>query len=364
VAAVKQRGTRTGVAGRVLRTDREHLFLMALHSWGEPLLNKHVPSFVRKAKAREIEVHTHTNLSLRLADEWVDELVGSGLDILFASVDGFSQEAYERFRVGGDVELVKENLRRLAAARDRLGVPTVIVYKFLVFRWNEHEVAEARRFSEEHGLHFEAQDAAIPDASWLPSHREGEQPFLSAADVEDLDRQWAAAGHPDYWKDHERHAYWIPVQPGNRWIPTDGPQTGSFCGWLYSTPVTQPGGHVTPCCVTSKAHDRFGRVVPGETSLQDVWNGAPYRKSRAAFTGAEPADLQGTDTVCTRCYFPDPLKQLYNNNDFKVIGQYQHVLGGADPVLDQAFQLLASGEAEDNRRRYVEFFEANLVGRV
>lgn len=341
----------------------EHLFLMELHSWGEPLLNKQLPSFVRKARAKGIETHMHTNLSLPLSDERIEDLLCAGLDFLFASVDGFSQAAYERFRVGGNVELVKSNLERLAKTRDRLGLETHIIYKFLIFAWNEHEVPDAMRFAANLGIDFQPQDASVPDASWLPNRRRGEKPFLSEADVGVLDQQWAAAGSPRYWKKHERHAYWMPLDPGNKWIPTDGPQVDSFCGWHYGVAVIQPGGDVAPCCITPKASDRFGRVVPGRVGFEEIWNNDLYRKSRAAFAGEDAPDLAQADTVCTRCYFPDAFKQVFSHNDFKVVGQFVNLFRGTDSKLERAFELIAAGEGNAERRRFVAFFKENLMER-
>ena len=99
----------------------EYLFLIMFYNYGEPLLNKNLPDFIRKAAARNIETEVHTNLSLPLSDQQVEELLGSGLNYLNASIDGFSQETYQIHRVGGNLDLVKRNLERLVATRDRLG---------------------------------------------------------------------------------------------------------------------------------------------------------------------------------------------------------------------------------------------------
>ncbi len=339
----------------------EYLFLIAFHSWGEPLLNEWASSFVRKAKANHIETHMHTNLSLPLSDERLEGLLEAGLDFLFASVDGFTQENYEKFRIGGNLELVKSNLENAARIRDRLGLKTRIIYKFLVFRWNEHEVDAARSYAQDLGIIFQTDDASVPDASWLPSYRNSEKPFLSEDDVNNLNQQWAAAGKPDYWRDYEKHAYWVPVHPGNDWIPVRGPEVGSYCGWHYGVAVIEPGGHVSPCCMTPKEADRLGTVVPGKTRFADVWNGDLYKKSRAAFAGTAVPDLEHADTVCTRCYFPDSLKHVYSHNDFKVFEQFFQTFRGSNPVLEQAFHILSNLKSGEDRIRFAEFFEANLM---
>jgi MoaA/NifB/PqqE/SkfB family radical SAM enzyme len=344
----------------VLAEIGEYLFLLELHSWGEPLLNKHATSYVRTAMALNVEVHMHTNLSLPLADERIDDLASCGLDCLFASVDGFSQEAYEKFRIGGNVDLVKENLKRLAEARSRLGVEMEIVYKFLVFRWNEHEIPAARRFAEDLGLRFLLQDACINDDSWLPSHRENEAPFLSASDIEALDRRWAAAGQRGYLREHEKHPVWLPLAADHNWVPADGSRAESFCGWHYSTTVIQPRGHVAPCCFAAKNEDRFGQIIPSEALLSEAWNGPRYRRARAAFADAVLDAPDDADSLCVRCVFPEPLRHVLSYNDGKVAKQFSHLFGNQLPTLTRAFELLSKAETAADRASFVRYFDETL----
>ncbi|CAA0098053.1 Uncharacterised protein [Halioglobus japonicus] len=340
----------------------DYLFLIDFHSWGEPLLNVHTPEFIRKANAHKIETVMHTNLSLKLTEQQIEDVLTAGLDLLVASVDGFSQEAYERFRVGGDLNLVKENLIKAARIRDRLGLNNAIIYKFLVFSWNEEEIGAAQQFCDEHGLIFLRQDGMVPDAEWLPSYRKDELPFISVEDVEVLDKQWEQAGQPGYWKEHEKHAYWMPIATDLNWIPTHGPQVDTFCGWHYSVAVIQPGGQLTPCCITAKESDRYGTVIPGEVGLGDVWNNENYRKSRAVFSGENIEGLEDIDTVCCRCYYPDALKHSQSNNDSKIIGQFLNVFESSHPQYAEAFKLLSNGEGRSVRERYVALFEEQLAG--
>src|SRR5262245_25364682 len=111
----------------------EYLFFVMFYNWGEPLLNRELPAYVRRAKALEIATEIHTNLSLRLSDRYLEDLLTSGLDILAASVDGFSQDTYQIYRRGGNLALVRSNLERLVALRQKLGVKTEIIWNILVF---------------------------------------------------------------------------------------------------------------------------------------------------------------------------------------------------------------------------------------
>ena len=130
---------------RLLDETGEYLFLILLYNFGEPLLNPELPRLIRRAKAQNIETDINTNLSLRLSDQQIEELLASGVDYICASIDGFSQETYQVHRVWGDFELVKSTLERLVRARDRMGLNTSISYNMLVFSFNEQEVQEPGR---------------------------------------------------------------------------------------------------------------------------------------------------------------------------------------------------------------------------
>ena len=156
----------------------EYLFLIMLYNWGEPLLNRHLPAFIRKAKEYQICIEIHTNLSLRMDDARLENLLSSGVDVIAASLDGFTQETYQTYRRGGNFELAKTNIERLAAMRDRLGLKTEIVWNFLVFRFNEYEIDAVRRYCDQIGITFNRRDAFITNPDWLPSYRQNEAEAL------------------------------------------------------------------------------------------------------------------------------------------------------------------------------------------
>jgi MoaA/NifB/PqqE/SkfB family radical SAM enzyme len=312
----------------------EYLFLIMFYNYGEPLLNKHLPEFIRKAAARDIETEVHTNLSLPLTDQQIDDVMASGLDYLNASIDGFSQESYQVHRVGGNLDLVKRNLERLVAARDRLAARTIITFKMLVFRHNEHEIPAARKYCEDLGIRFLYGEAFIDNPDWLPSYRAAEQPYFSSSDIQARVSEWDAAGQPDYFGEHEKRPYWSLFPKARE---ADYP---SFCNWHYGFSVVTAGGPVAPCCAASKERDDFGTVVPGEVRFADVWNSDRLRKSRASFAGKSADGLDQVDSVCLRCYFPKFVQQIYTVHDTKVIAAFYRQFKGTEPLLKTAFDLL------------------------
>ena len=312
----------------------EYLFLINFYNYGEPLLNKSLPSFIRRASAFDIDTEIHTNLSLPLSDAFIEELLTSGLGHLQASIDGFSQETYERHRVGGDLSLVKRNLERFVAARDRLGLSTDISYNFLVFSFNEHEMYAARAWAQKLGIHFNDRDAFVDDPGWLPSYRRHEKALPIPESIrfkDEVQEGWSP----------------MPVLDESRCPPA--------CGWHHGFSVITAGGAVSPCCAVAKDRDDFGVVVPGRTRFADVWNNDRFRVSRASFAGTEIAGLESLETICTKCPYPAFLQHLYAIYDAQIMVEFANRFAGADPVVERAFDLLSRTRAgiplDDLRRQ-------------
>jgi MoaA/NifB/PqqE/SkfB family radical SAM enzyme len=302
----------------------EYLFLINFYNYGEPLLNKSLPRFIRRASALDIDTEIHTNLSLPLSDAFIEELLTSGLGHLQASIDGFSQETYERHRVGGDLGLVKRNLERIVAARTRLALSTHISYNFLVFSFNEHELYAARAWAEQLGIDFNDRDAFVDDAGWLPSYRRHEKAVPIPESIrfkDDVDEGWSP----------------MPVLDEARCPPA--------CGWHHGFSVVTAGGAVSPCCAVAKDRDDFGVVVPGSTRFADVWNNDKFRASRASFAGTRIAGLESLETICTKCPYPAFLQHLYAVYDAQILVQFAERFSGTDPALERGFDLLSRTRA-------------------
>jgi len=346
----------------------EYLFLIVFYNFGEPLLNKDLPGLIRKAKAYGIETDINTNLSLPLSDERIEDLLTSGLDYLYVSIDGFSQETYQIHRVGGNIELVKRNLERIVKARNRLGLSTSITYNFLVFSFNEHEAPAAQRYSEELGIHFNRRDAFIHDPTWLPAYRKHEKPWIVPEEV---------ALPPAF--SHQKDGVNVAWSP----LPDVKESKPPRCSWHYGFSAVSAGGKVSPCCAVPGENNDFGAFIPERMSFAEIWNNELFRRSRADFAGRSVDGLK--ETVCSRCPVPRFIHHLYSLHDYKVIAQADKVLNSSDPLLARAFNLFSQSryglpvadlfpngfdrpkqffgtEEESEIRRFVDFYRQNLAG--
>lgn len=133
----------------------DYLLHLIFWNWGEPFLN---PDFIRMiayAKAKNIIVHTSTNGNVPLNEAKALALVDSGLDSLVVAVDGASQEVYAKYRQGGRLDRVIENIETILRARRIRGVMTPrINMRFVVMIHNETEIAAAREIARSLGVDY------------------------------------------------------------------------------------------------------------------------------------------------------------------------------------------------------------------
>jgi len=261
----------------------DYLFDIELYNWGEPLLNKQTPEFIRYAKSKDIKVVVHTNLSVHLSDEYIRNLVRSGLDKLIASVDGATQETYEKYRRGGDLSLVRNNMERIQAEKRALGFKTPeIIWKFLVFKHNEHEMATARTTYKDWGA-----DGVIISPPMIDFHMLEEGFAYSSIPIPELAPPSKCQAQPRNVTGHKRR----PPR----------------CSFLYEALTLNADGSVSPCCCISDENDDFAKYSPPD-GFFSAWNCDKFKTARSLFSKPEilwprkdKPDNNGVINVCQRC---------------------------------------------------------------
>ena len=242
--------------------------------WGEPFLNKDLLAMVRYAKERyrQIRIVISSNLNIpHCSKEKVKEIVQSGLDHLIMSVDGATQSVYEQYRVGGNLSDVLRTMRWFAESKQalRMRAPT-LVWNYLVFRHNEHEVEMARRMAAEIGVEFTASPMRTDC---------GEEIFLPMEER------------------LKRDGMWIPENPiYSQYSHEALSRRINDCTKPWKTVAINWDGYVVPCgSIYDCRTYNYGNIF--EQSFTDIWNGAPYRAARRALASRQT----GTGTVCETC---------------------------------------------------------------
>jgi MoaA/NifB/PqqE/SkfB family radical SAM enzyme len=144
---------------------------VGLYNWTEPLLHPELPSLVRAVKSRDLVCGVSSNLNVLREP---DALLAEHPDYFRISLSGFTQEIYARGHREGDIEIVKENMRRLAAAHDRVRSKTRIEVFYHRYRDNAHELAPMRDFAESLGFAFTSTLAYVTTVEKLIAIAQGE----------------------------------------------------------------------------------------------------------------------------------------------------------------------------------------------
>ncbi len=122
-----------------------------LYFQGEPTLHKDFAEMARYAHEKGIFTATSTN-GHYLDTQTSERIVASGIDKIIVSLDGYDQETYSSYRVGGDFAQVVTGIRTLADAKRRLNSQTPIIEaQTLVTKINEKGLDAVRKIALEAG---------------------------------------------------------------------------------------------------------------------------------------------------------------------------------------------------------------------
>ena len=88
------------------------LWYLIFYFQGEPYLNVSFLEMVKYASSKNIYTATSTNAHY-LTEENAKKTIESGLDRLIISIDGTTQETYEQYRVGGQLNKVIEGTKNI-----------------------------------------------------------------------------------------------------------------------------------------------------------------------------------------------------------------------------------------------------------
>jgi radical SAM protein with 4Fe4S-binding SPASM domain len=137
---------------RIINETRKYVTYLNLYFQGEPLLHPQIKDFIQKAADNLIYTTLSTNAQL-LDEQTCKTVTESGLSRIVISLDGFSQEVYETYRRGGNVQNVKNGILSLTKARKEANSPTpIIIVQILAFNHNKHEIPTIRQWCKEAGV--------------------------------------------------------------------------------------------------------------------------------------------------------------------------------------------------------------------
>jgi len=105
---------------RVLNETRDFIIHIQFYFQGEPLIHPNITDYINTVHRNKIYTSLSTNAHF-IPAELAEKLVLSGLDEIIISMDGTTQETYEKYRIEGDINKVREGIKNLVEAKMKLG---------------------------------------------------------------------------------------------------------------------------------------------------------------------------------------------------------------------------------------------------
>lgn len=131
---------------------------VGLYNWTEPLLHPRLSELVRIVRSHEVPCSISTNLSVKKS---FDDVLESNPEAMYISLSGFTQSVYERTHKGGDIELVKRNMKKLALANSKCGDKTHITVMFHRYQGNQEDELLMKNFAQSLGFSFQTDYARM-----------------------------------------------------------------------------------------------------------------------------------------------------------------------------------------------------------
>jgi MoaA/NifB/PqqE/SkfB family radical SAM enzyme len=127
-----------------------------ISNYGEVFLNPHLLRILEYAHRKGVSITLENGVNLNHAKEAALEgLVSYRVKIVTCSIDGASPETYRIYRVRGDFDAVIGNIERINVHKRAQGSDLPhLVWQFVVFGHNEHEIPIARDMAERLGMKF------------------------------------------------------------------------------------------------------------------------------------------------------------------------------------------------------------------
>lgn len=226
---------------------KKNALRISYYIFGEPLVNPHIENIIRTASSDNIYTYFCSNFTLASNDK-IERLIDAGLGEVSVPLDGWTQEQYEKYRVGGKVDNVKNGISHLM------------------------------QFKKENNLRW---------------------PLLKVNTItfdhykEDMDKI------QDFCLEQNVDSY--VVKPNLEYVPCNsGARPYSECFWLWYTMLIDTDGTVYPCLGQQRQKKNYyGNLLTDD--LEDIWNGEKYVKMRSFLTSKNKESYCAEDVPCINC---------------------------------------------------------------
>ncbi len=232
---------------------------------GEIFLNPDLEKIFQYAFTKKIDLTARDGVNLNDASEMALEyMVKFKVRLVLVSIDGASPETYRIFRQKGDFQRVIENIEIINRYKRHYGSKfPVLVWQFIVFGHNEHEIPLARSMAKKLNMRFFLKFNADPSYSPVKNKElvRKEMGYSSMTEYEDITKTVYAFS----------------------------------CHQLWRAPQIGPQGDLLGCCYNNR-ENAFGNVF--ELGLEKVLKSERFIYAKKMLLGQKNAR---EDIPCINC---------------------------------------------------------------
>lgn len=260
---------------------------VAFVGFGEPLLNPQILEMVNYSVSKKITTRISSNATILNAERSRD-IVRSGLDQIWFSVDSPSAENFEKIRVGAAFDKTIAGIKEFAAIAREEKSGIVITVNFTITRDNVHEVPRMVTFCHQvlnitptfaRGYGYDIQT-------------QQNRALQNSPEVQKYLEEGIALAQEHKLEAVERNLCTILYDLKN---PLDG---RGPCYFPYYVVAVSWDGKVAPCCLFYDYQMNLGNL--NEMSFEEAWNGRSYQRFRMKLK-TNRKDLN----ICNTCSLND-----------------------------------------------------------
>ncbi len=246
--------------------ENPQLRQIELSNYGEIFLNPHLKKIFEHAFEKKVHLTAFNGVNLNHAKEDVlESLVEFQVRGLTVSLDGASQESYEKYRVKGNFRNAIKNIETINRWKKKYNsIYPKMNWQFVAFGHNEHEIDEAERLAGRLGMSFHLK------LSW-------DDDLSPIEDREALTKRLGYSSRKEYRR-----------KTGRVYLDT-------ICNQLWKIPQINWDGAVLGCC--RNYWGNFGGNAFTDGLLQAI-NNPKIRYARAMLLGRVPPR---EDIPCVTC---------------------------------------------------------------
>ena len=247
----------------VVNNLSSHAFYLALWNYGEPLMNKHVEHMIKCAVDKKYLVEMHTNA--QLLNQFSERVFNMNSHIsdylpdkMSISVDSINEETYRHYRKGGELSILKDNVRNFMLKRNSLKLPNPWVsVQFILMKDNADEIEDTSQ------IKAFADDLKVDDYIIKYFSYRGD-------DIEE----------------------YLPAKKSLR-LKLGKDSRHKLCTRPFNSTVILSDGTVLPCCYDYSNEWPMGNI--NNKTFEEIWNDEAYRNFRAnLISGKVPK-------ICVNC---------------------------------------------------------------